>query len=471
MTRAWISIPKTGVRYYETAEMIVDPEDKRKRRPARVYALTYWMDGKARSEGIGPEPEITETYALEVARTLAENRKKGIRPFTYSEMKEARNAEYQAVKAEEEKARKNTFGAFYEEIFLPWKKSVVATGDINQGTLDDIVSRYNYWLNIALEDMKFDREDLDRDPNKEPEPTGPAISSLTFDEIEDTHFQHLAAKMRRKVCKIRRVRDYAKEDKDKAEGRRFIRHYIYERHIEERRTIRLVQAVRGAAFEVWDMALRKGYAKKAFPGSEIAQGTVQNERTRFYTEAEAELILNELKRRSLSTYHLAMISLYTGLRAGACLKLTWQNLEEGYARNTKNKINVPIPLLHSVHDLKNIITERKKMFPGCKKSDWVFPKKGKPEEHQDQVSKTFKVVIEDLRINEEIDNRSAKGVFHTLRHTFASWLVQDGESLTKVGKFMGQKTPRMTSRYSHLAPEHYQSAADKMNARKLNISE
>lgn len=34
---------------------------------------------------------------------------------------------------------------------------------------------------------------------------------------------------------------------------------------------------------------------------------------------------------------------------------------------------------------------------------------------------------------------------------------------------MGQKTPRMTDRYSHLAPEHYESAANRLNARKLKI--
>jgi integrase len=42
--------------------------------------------------------------------------------------------------------------------------------------------------------------------------------------------------------------------------------------------------------------------------------------------------------------------------------------------------------------------------------------------------------------------------WHDNRHTFASWLVQDGVPLDRVSKLLGHKSLTMTMRYAHLAP-------------------
>jgi integrase len=44
--------------------------------------------------------------------------------------------------------------------------------------------------------------------------------------------------------------------------------------------------------------------------------------------------------------------------------------------------------------------------------------------------------------------------FHDLRHTFASWLAMEGVPLSTIGRLLGHKTPQMTMRYAHLAPDY-----------------
>jgi site-specific recombinase XerD len=52
-----------------------------------------------------------------------------------------------------------------------------------------------------------------------------------------------------------------------------------------------------------------------------------------------------------------------------------------------------------------------------------------------------------------VTDRRQKVVFHTLRHTFASWLVQMGRPLYTVSKLLGHRNIRWTERYAHLDPE------------------
>jgi integrase len=59
-----------------------------------------------------------------------------------------------------------------------------------------------------------------------------------------------------------------------------------------------------------------------------------------------------------------------------------------------------------------------------------------------------------------LDNDNLR--FHSLRHTFASWLVQGGATLYEVQKLLGHSSSRVTEIYSHLQPEHLHNTVNRI---------
>jgi integrase len=198
---------------------------------------------------------------------------------------------------------------------------------------------------------------------------------------------------------------------------------------------------------------RKAVAWKLYQGSipttEVTFPKLNNKRTRFLSHEEAAVLLKEIKRLSKNVYNQSLLALYCGLRFGEIANLSWADidLKAGIIQVRDAKAG----------DRHAFITEPvKEMFLGLeenkskKQNGLIFPdKKGKKQKH---ISRTFYKTVLDLGFNEGISDNRQKVSFHTLRHTFASWLAIQGTSLYEIKELMGHKSIEMTERYAHLMP-------------------
>lgn len=223
----------------------------------------------------------------------------------------------------------------------------------------------------------------------------------------------------------------------------------------------------------WDLYQGENPVKK------VKMPTVQNARDRFLSVEEAKTLLKELKRNHQikdryeelndpKLHDISLFSLHTGARAGEIFNLKGQDAdfqnELVALRDTKNKETRHAPMTQEV---KTILKRRMPDNP----SDYFFKDKygGKINE----VSNAFKQSVNRLEFNDGVDDKRHRVVFHTLRHTFASWLAIQGTPLLTIAKLMGHKTISMSERYSHLSPGHKRDAVKTMEKifKKKNIIE
>jgi len=189
------------------------------------------------------------------------------------------------------------------------------------------------------------------------------------------------------------------------------------------------------------------------PVSRVKIPRPDNRRVRFLSKDEAMMLLNELKGRSPQLYRVAALSLFCGLRFGEIAALQWSDVdvEEGrmFIRDPKSGTS---RIAYMPEFVRSIFRE---MPPGPR-IGLVFPNtRGK---QMTQVSDLFAKVVDELGLNSGVDDPRQKVVFHTLRHTFASWLAIEGVPMVTLKELLGHKTLAMTERYSHLSPHSLKKA-------------
>lgn len=211
---------------------------------------------------------------------------------------------------------------------------------------------------------------------------------------------------------------------------------------------------------VWNAALDHGFVNAPCPtkSASFRLPKVDNERQRYLTLEEETILLKTVKARSQKAHDMALVSLDSGLRFGEVANLTWGclDLDGGTIRvlDTKSGRDRDVPMTERLLDHFKSLT-------AGNSGELVYPgRKGKP---LTEASSSFRTAIKDVKINDNITNKKLLASFHTLRHTYASRLVQSGADLYRVQRLLGHSTPIMTQRYSKLADDDLRNAVKSMD--------
>ena len=172
-------------------------------------------------------------------------------------------------------------------------------------------------------------------------------------------------------------------------------------------------------------------------------------RTRFLTVDEVHRLLQELPEH---VQDMVIFTLSCGLRYSNVLKLEWSQVDLNAAHvwvaasNSKNGKALSIPL-----NAQALATLTKQIG---KHPKFVFTNGGMPivrTNGRPWRNALKRAGIKDFR-------------WRDLRHTWASWAVQNGVTVFEVQHLGGWSSSRMVERYAHLSSAHLMAAARKLDA-------
>lgn len=225
--------------------------------------------------------------------------------------------------------------------------------------------------------------------------------------------------------------------------------------------------------QIYNKAITWGQYKGENPVHGVKMPTLQNQRIRFLTHEEANILLAALAQmREKNLHDMALLSLHTGMRAGEIFNLKGNDLDFQndliQITDPKNKSTRYAYMTTTIKDMLNTRKPEKPeglVFLAHKRENHKTHTANRNEEKKiTAISQRFRLIVIKLGFNEGITDPRQEVTFHTLRHTFASWLAIQGESLITIKELLGHKSMTMTERYSHLTPDHKRLAVKNLEA-------
>lgn len=391
----------TGVRYRE------HPTRKTRNGQAdRYYTIRYKIQGVLYEERLGWASEgWTAERAYAIRSTLKSNITTGTGPQTLAAMREDEQQRLQSK--EQDKIKQSldafTFGEYLDNYFLPYAKE-----------------NKRSWRDDALRIAKHILPALGHIPIR-------ALASQDIKRLMDSMSQagYANATIRQVFAIIRRACNMA------------------------------------ASSTLHDEII----LTKANPCKGIPLPKVINARDRYLSREEADALVRAASARPDQDLHDAIIlSLYAGLRLGEILRLQWMdiNFTQGILtvrEEDKRKPGGKVPLNSTIL----LMLTRRREATSSSDSCLVFPPLRGGKGH-DNMRRPFQRLIDQLGLNDSVEktDRQRRVVFHTLRHTFASWLAINGTDIYRIKTLMRHKTIDMTMRYAHLIPDATREAVDQL---------
>lgn len=196
---------------------------------------------------------------------------------------------------------------------------------------------------------------------------------------------------------------------------------------------------------------------------------VDNVRERYLVPEEIRKLID---KSPVHLQHIVKCALLTGMRLGNILNLRWNQVRDGhiYVKTKTGKNSFPAsdafmelldqikesrkPIKGNVVDMKGQPVERAGV-----ESEYVFIYQGKPVK---SVKTAFKKACKDAGL--EYGRDKSDGVtFHTLRHTYGTYLAKQNTHIRTIQELMGHKSLKMTQRYTKVAEDDKRKAVNGLN--------
>ena len=403
----WIKLPKSkGIEYYTTAEGV------------KSFKLRSMVNGQKYVDVIGTraEEEVRQIQAI-----LDRNRKIGKGPQTYQEIIGADISTKKEEAQTREREKLNTIRNLSEK-YLEDRET---NDKFSLADFKAVRSRHTKWIQ-------------------------PHIGNVLFSELNAEH-----------------IEDFVKFLESQSLSARSIKGILSQLKL------------------LWVYAIKKKIVtdpQKPFPGTFVEKPSLNNKRMAFLTWKQAQELLAYFNcEEHIDMHDYCLLTLYTGMRPSEIHRLTWNGIETGLIFKTKNGKQRYIFFQHAA--IQSMLNRRRAMFPERQPHDLVFPrnrpdKNGRMDTPRNEIPDSFDNAIQKLGFYKPLpqpenetakektmrrqENRNKKIVFYSLRHTFASWLVQQGTPLYIVRDAMGHSSQEITERYAHLSPTHIQQAVSKL---------
>ncbi len=367
----------------------------------RYYTIFYKLKGKMTEEAVGwASHGMTEKKAAAILAELHENHRRGTGPRTLKEKKALADAEWQ--EKEERKRQSATSNLTFATIFSTEYLPHIQANRRNKRSWKSEESLFRLWIN-------------------------PAVGNKTLQSIAPFDLE----KIKKNMAKAGRA---------------------------ERSIVYALAVIRQVFNYAQTNNLYTG-TNPAGPVGKVKRPSADNRRLRHLSQEEAATLLCELSKASKDVHDMALLSLHTGMRAGEIFSLTWADVDLAAGlltlRDTKSNKNRPAFMTETV---KAMLKSKPKGEPATP----VFPdRNGKKIE---QISKTFNRTIAQIGLNNGITDRRQRVTFHTLRHTFASWLVEKGTAIYHVQALLGHSDLKLTARYAHIGENSLRTAVQRLEA-------
>lgn len=397
----WIKSKYPGVRYYVHS---IRKKSKTSKLPDCYWSIRHTHLGKTVEEGLGWSSRgMSEDQAGALLAEIKRNQKSGSGPTSAAEMQEIAEAQRLAL-IEAERVKQELPQTFNDlaDLFVNWAE----------------LNKPKSWSWDQSRLAKYIR---------------PRIGTMQLKELQARHVEALKESLQRSRLSAATI----------VHCLGLVRRcYNHGRHLF------------GERF--------RDVAPQGSPTVGVAMPKLENKRTRYLSLKEAELLMQVAQKSDPLMHDIIYLALYTGLRRQEVITLK------------KDKIDLKSRIIHIPDSLAKSGQNETVEVPGhlvellqdriADKEPWelVYPS-SRTQGQLKSISPRFKKIVDQTTLNTDRSDRD-RVTFHTLRHTYISWLVIDGVDLATVQSMARHCSIEMTMRYAHLAPSSRKTAAGRLPA-------